>query len=132
MSLPAEQERKKPDPRVVAALCGAEAARDRALALRTRRSVYNALAARRSDRAGERRSLILALLLTGALALALAPAVWAGIDGVLGSDSILDLSGDLPGLLAAFGASVIAALAAALFFIGENRRSPEHARDGRR
>ena len=118
----------RPDPRVIAALSGEEAARERALALKTRRSVFNAMASRRSDSAGERRSLLLALLLTGALTLALAPALWAGVDDVLAGESILEL----PGMLAAFGVTLIAAMAAALFLISGERRAPEHARRQRR
>ncbi len=117
-----------PDPRVIAALCGGEASSDRALALRTRRSVYNAIAARRSDRVQERRSLLLALLLIGALALALAPALWAGVDEIAGGGSLLDL----PGMLIALGMTMSAAVAAVLFLVFNDRRSPEQARNGRR
>ncbi len=128
MSLPAERGRDTPDPRVIAALCGEEAARDRALALKTRRSVFNAVAARRSDRQGENRSLGLALLLTGGLLLALVPALWAGMDDMLGDESILDL----PGMLVTLGIFLIAAMASALFLLGGERRTPEHARRQRR
>ena len=117
-----------PDPRVIAALCGAEASRERALALKTRRSVFMAGAARRSDREGERRSLLLALLLTGALTLALAPALWAAVDDMVGGESILDL----PCMLVAFGVTLIGAVAAVLFLVSGERRGPEHARSERR
>ncbi len=65
------------DPRLLDALCGRDAASERAVSLRTRRAVYHALAERRSGRMEGRRNLLLALLLTGLVTFALAPALWA-------------------------------------------------------
>ncbi len=116
----------QPDPRVLAALSGAEAGSDRALALRTRRAVYHTLTARRSDRMQERRSLLLALLLTGTLAIALAPAIWAGADELFGGGSLLDL----PGMLIALGITFSFAVAAVLLLVVRDRRA--QAAPGRR
>ena len=118
----------RPDPRVVAALSGSDAVADRALALRTRRAVYNAVMDQRTHREQERRNLFIALLITGALTLALAPALWAGIDDMLGGDNLLDL----PGMLIALGMTLLAAVAAVLFLLGGDRRAPQAARSQRR
>ncbi len=121
-----------PDPRVLATLVGTDAAGDRRVALKTRRAVFNAVAKQRADREHERRNVWVALLLTGALALALAPALWAGMDAVLGGENLLDL----PGMMIALGAALSAAVAAALFLISGDvsggGRSPERPRNGRR
>ncbi len=115
---------QNPDPRVVAALAGTDAPRERALSLRTRRTVHNAAAARRGERAQERRSLAIALMLTGALALALAPALWAGIDDILGGETLLDL----PGMLIVLGIFLCVAVAAALLLVSGERAKREPTR----
>ncbi len=118
----------RPDPRVIAALSGSDAVAERALALRTRRAVYNAAVDRRTGREQDRRNLFIALLITGALTLALAPALWAGIDDILGGETLLDL----PGMLVALGATLLAAVAAVLVLLGNDPRSPQAARSQRR
>ncbi len=118
----------KADPQLVAALTGNDASADRALALRTRRAVYNALSEQRTDRQQGRRNLSVALLITGALCLALAPALWSGIDDMLGGETLLDL----PGMLVALGMTLFAAVAAVLFLLGDDRRSSGAARTHRR
>ncbi len=117
----------QPDPQVIAALSGAHASQDRALALRTRRAVSSTLRWHRIDRAQERRSLLLALLLTLALAFALAPAIWAGFDELTGGGTLLDL----PGMLLALGVTLSLAVAAVLFLLLGDRRRPIQDR-GRR
>ncbi len=117
----------QPDPEVIAALAGADASRDRALTLRTRRAVSTAISRQRADRAQERRSLLLALLLTLALAFALAPAVWAGFDELTGGALL-----DLPGMLLALGVTLSLAVAAVLFLLLGDRRRPVQVRIGRR
>ena len=115
---------QQPDPQVLTALSGADASRDRLLVLRTRRTVAGALNRRRADRAQERRSLVLALLLTLALAFALAPAIWAGFDELTGGALL-----DLPGMLLALGITLSLAVAAVLFLLlGERREEPAGAR----
>ena len=116
------------DPDVLDALTGKNAPADRAVALRTRRAVYNALVDRRSSQRQSRRHLFIALLLTGLLTLALAPAIWAGIDDMLGGETLLDL----PGMLAALGMTLFAAVAAVLFLLGGDRRTPQIIRNQRR
>jgi len=127
----------KPDSSLLAALTGSDAVADRAMALKTRRAVYNALAARRTGREQGRRHLFIALLITGALTLALAPALWAGMDDMLAGETLLDL----PGMLVALGVTLFAAVAAVLFLVGSNvgsdrvgsdRRTSQTARQSRR
>lgn len=116
------------DPELLAALTGTDAARERAVALRTRRAVYKALATRRADRQDGRRNLLAALAMAGALALALAPALWAGMDDLLGGETLLDL----PGMLVLLGVTLCAAVAAVLFLMGDDRRATQPSRGSRR
>ena len=129
MDRPANQEEnKRPpkpnDPGLLAALTGTDAARERAVSLRTRRAVYKALVTRRADRQDGRRNLLVALAMAGALALALAPALWAGVDDLLGGETLLDL----PGMLVLLGVTLCAAVAAVLFLLGDDRRAALPAR----
>ena len=102
------------DPALLAALIGADADRQRAVALRTRRAVYNAVAAKRADRTAGRRNLLIALLVTGTLTLAMIPALWAGMDNLLGGEALLDW----PSMLVMFGITLCAAVAAVLCLLG--------------
>lgn len=113
------------DASVIAALTGQNAQADRALAMRTRRAVYNTVMDRRVDREQDRRHLVIALLITGALTLALAPAIWSGIDDMLGGETLLDL----PGMLVALGMTLFAAVAAVLFLLGGDQRTPQVVRN---
>ncbi len=115
---------KPSDPGLLAALTGTDAARERAVSLRTRRAVYNALVTRRADRQDGRRNLLVALAMAGALALTLAPALWAGVDDLLGGETLLDL----PGMLVLLGVTLCAAVAAVLFLLGDDRLAALPAR----
>ena len=137
--MPFEQDRGRehrpsclPDPTsdagLLAALTGTDAAGERAVALRTRRAVYKAMAARRADKQDGRRNLLVALAMAGALTLALAPALWAGMDDLLGGETLLDL----PGMLVLLGVTLCAAVAAVLFLMGEDRRAVQPSRGQRR
>ncbi len=122
--MPVTPEQIKPiDSQLLAALTGTDATADRALSLRTRRAVYNAGMVRRTDRELGRRNLSVAVLVTGALTLALAPALWSGIDDMLGGETLLDL----PGMLVALGMTLFAAVAAVLFLLGNDRQTPQTA-----
>ncbi|RRA48588.1 hypothetical protein [Acidipila sp. EB88] len=114
---------ERPDPGLLAALTGGDAAANRALSLRTRRAVYNEAVRYRSDQRQDRRGLSIAFLITGALTLALAPALWAGIDDMLGGETLLDL----PGMLVALAITMFAAVAAVLSLVGSERRTPQMA-----
>ncbi len=116
------------DPRVVAALTGNDAGAERAVSLRTRRAVYNAVMEERSGRKDGRRNLFIALLITGTLTLLLAPALWSGIDDMLGGETLLDL----PGMLVALGMTLFAAVAAVLFLLGDDRKLPQTMRGNQR
>ncbi len=121
-------EQESPDPRLLDALTGRDAAAERAVSLRTRRAVFHALVERRSGQQQGRRNMMLALLLTGVLTFALAPALWAGMDDLLGGENLLDL----PGMLVALGMTLFAAVAAVLFLVGGERRTPQTVRNVRR
>jgi hypothetical protein len=103
----------RPDPKVLAALTGTDAAGELAVSLRTRRAVFNAVMSRRTDRAEGRRNLFLALLVTGGLVFALAPTVWSGMEDLLGGDTLTDL----PGMVAALCMTLFAAVVAVLFLM---------------
>ncbi len=105
------------DPAVVASLTGGSATQDRALALRTRRAVYSAQVARRSNREQGRRQFFIVLLIAGAFVFAMAPAIWAGIDDLLGGETLLDL----PGMVVAFGITLFAALASVFSLLTRDR-----------
>ena len=117
-----------PDPRLLDALTGRDAASERAVSLRTRRAVYHVLAERRSGREQGRRNLLLALLLTGMVTFALAPALWAGMDDLLGGENLLDL----PCMLIALGMTLFAAVASVLFLLSRERAAPHTVRNSRR
>ena len=117
-----------PDPGVLAALSGNDAASERALALRTRRAVFNAARDRRADQAQSHRNLSVALLIAVAVVMMLMPAIWSGVED-LNSGAALS---DLPVMLAALGMTLAAAIAAVLFLLGDDRRSSQHARHTRR
>ncbi len=90
--------------------------------------MYQALVARRADKQDGRRNLLAALAIAGALALALAPALWAGMDDLLGGETLLDL----PGMLVLLGVTLCAAVAAVLFLMGDDRRAAQPSRGQRR
>ncbi len=114
-----------PDRQVIAALTGHDAPADRALSLRTRRAVYNAVMDQRTDREQGRKNLVIALLLTGGLTIALAPALWSGIDDMLAGETLLDL----PGMLVALGMTLFGAVAAGLFLLGGDRQTLQTVRN---
>ncbi len=117
-----------PDARLLDAVTGRDATSERAVSLRTRRAVYHMLAERRSEREQGRRNLLLALLLTGLVTFALAPALWAGMDDLLGGENLLDL----PGMLIALGMTLFAAVASVLFLLSRERAAPHTVRNPRR
>ncbi len=117
----------QPDPELLAALTGGSAIADRALSLRTRRAVYSAQVARRSTREQGRRHLFIVLLIAGAFVFAMAPAIWAGIDDMLGGETLLDG----PGMVITFSITLFGALAA-VFSLLSRQRNPETFRHPRR
>ena len=117
-----------PDPGLVAALTGAAGDADRALAMRTRRSVYNAAKNSRAERAEGKRNLLIALVTAVVLAMMLLPAIWSGVEEMVSGAALTDL----PVMLAAFGIMLFAAMTAALFLLGDDRRASHGARHTRR
>lgn len=105
------------DPRLLAALTGKDAGAERAVALRTRRAVFNSVASKRTERAEGRRSMVIALLITGCLIFALAPTLWSGMEDMLGGDALTDL----PGMVIALCMTLFAAVAAVLFLMQSDR-----------
>ena len=116
------------DPDLMDSLMGSNATADRALALRTRRAIYNAQVARRSDREQGRRQFFIILLIAGAFVFAMAPALWAAIDDLLGGETLLDL----PGMVIAFGITLFAALASVFSLLTRERGTAAVQRHPRR
>jgi hypothetical protein len=116
------------DPEVMDSLMGGNATADRALALRTRRAIYSAQVARRSDREQGRRQFFIILLIAGAFVFAMAPALWAAVDDLLGGETLLDL----PGMVIAFGITLFAALASVFSLLTRERDTAAVQRHPRR
>ncbi len=114
-----------PDPSVLAALTGHSASLERAASLRTRRAVYNAALAQRASRSTHRRNVFLAVAIVAVLILMALPAIWSGVEEMIGGGNMVDL----PMMLAVFGTMMLAAMASALYLIGSRRAN---ARDIRR
>ena len=98
---------------LVASLNGLNAAADHAMVQRTRRRVYMAAAAEREGRMVQRRHIGIAILVATALFVLLTPALWSGVDDVLGGELLLDM----PGMIAAFVLTLFAGVAAVLFLL---------------
>lgn len=111
-----------PDPKVIAALSGEDADADRKLALRTRRAVYNAARASRTDRLEDQRNLFIALVVGCVLVMMLMPAIWSGLQEMISGATFTDL----PVMLGALGMMLFAAIMAVLFLLGDNRRHSEN------
>jgi hypothetical protein len=116
------------DPDVMDSLTGGNATADRALSLRTRRAIYSAQVARRSDREQGRRQFFIILLIAGAFVFAMAPALWAAIDDLLGGETLLDL----PGMVVAFSITLFAALASVFSLLTRQRDTAAVQRHPRR
>lgn len=116
-----DREAASSDCRLLAALTGTDADAERAVALRTRRAVFNSVASRRMDRAEGRRSMVIALLITGCLIFALAPTLWSGMEDLLGGDRLTDL----PGMVIALCMTLFAAVAAVLFLMRADLPGPD-------
>jgi|SRR6516165_7191810 len=107
------------DRELLAALAGTQAARDGAVANRTRRVVLGSLGVMQEQKAGRKRSRAMALaglLLAG---LGMAPFVWRVFDDLIGGEHLCDLTTQLSLLVCV----LCPALVAAVLVAGWLRRS---------
>ena len=107
------------DRELLAALAGTQAARDGAVANRTRRVVLGSLGVMQEQKAGRKRSRAMALaglLLAG---LGMAPFVWRVVDDLIGGEHLCDLTTQLSLLVCV----LCPALVAAVLVAGWLRRS---------
>jgi hypothetical protein len=102
--------------------------RDRAVGLKTRRAVFNASREMQAGRAMGRRNLFIALLTSGAVTLLLVPAIWSGLNEMLGGATLVDT----PVMLAALGMMLFSGVGAALFLLRDDPRVSRSARHPRR
>jgi hypothetical protein len=112
--------------RLITALAGLEADAERSVVQRTRRNVYIAAVDHHEGRTLRRRHVGIAILVAAVLFVLLTPALWSGVDDLLGGEHLTDL----PGLVAAFVFTLFAGVAAVLFLLGG--RSQEQMRNFRR
>jgi hypothetical protein len=103
---------------LVAAIAGLDADRERAVVQRTRRRVYIAAMAQSHERSLQRRHAGIAILVAAALFLLLTPALWSGVDDMLGGELLTDM----PGLVAAFVLTLFAGVFAVLFLLSGFRQ----------
>jgi hypothetical protein len=101
---------------------------DRAVGLKTRRAVFNASREMHAGRAVGRRNLFIALLTSGAVTLLLVPAIWSGLNEMLGGATLVDT----PVMLAALGMMLFSGVGAALFLLRDDQRVSRSARHPRR
>ncbi len=111
---------------LITALAGLEADSERSVVQRTRRNVYIAAVAQHEGRSLNRRHVGIAIMVAAVLFVLLAPALWSGVDDLLGGEHLTDL----PGLLAAFVFTLFAGVAAVLFLL--SGRSQQQMRNLRR
>ena len=98
---------------LVASLNGLNAASDRAVVERTRRRVYMAATAEREGRMLQRRHIGIAMLVAAALFILLTPALWSGVDDILGGELLMDMQG----MIAPFVLTLFAGVAAVRFLL---------------
>lgn len=95
---------------VLASLAGTEAAREGAVAYRTRRVVLASLGVMQDQKADRKRSRALALVSLLLLVLALGPLVWRVVDDLVGGEHFSDVSTQFSLLLCVFCPAIVAAV----------------------
>jgi hypothetical protein len=108
------------DSELLAALAGTRAARDGAVANRTRRVVLGSLGLMKEQKAGRKRTRSMALVGLLLAGLGMGPFVWRVVDDLIGGEHLCDLTTQLSLLICVF----CPALVAAVLMAGWLRRSP--------
>ncbi len=112
------------DERLVEALSGMNASADRALVQRTRRRVLDTVMEHRSQQVLRRRSTGIAILVLAVFFVVLSPAIWSGIDDLLGGEHVFDL----PEMAMALILMLFCAILGALFLGWKNQREVRHGK----
>lgn len=115
----------QPDPAVVRALSGLDAAPEMTLANRTRWAVRNAAVNFREDRRQRRKNMGVTLLLVFFFLTLLTPVLWGWAEELFAGSHLADLSP----MTTLLGLTLLSAVVAALVAGWQNR---QHLRDGRR
>jgi hypothetical protein len=94
---------------LLSALTGKQAARDRAVAYRTRRVVITSLGVMQEQKAGRKRTRSLALASVLLLVLVMGPFVWRVSDDIIGGEHLADLATQASLWLCVFFPALLAA-----------------------
>jgi len=98
------------DRELLSALAGTEAAREGAVAHRTRRIVLGSLGIMQEQKAGRERSRALATAAVLLAGLAMAPFVWRVVDDLIGGENLCDLTTQLSLLVCVLCPAAVAAV----------------------
>lgn len=107
-----------------ASLLGGDA--DRLITQKTRRAVRDAVITTQEKRARQRRSLGLAILGFVSMLVLLGPAIWTGVEELLGEEPLFDLSTQISFLIA----MLFLAMLAALIAVWKGQHNVQHDRRG--
>lgn len=105
--------RPQPDRDLLSALAGTEAARDGAVARRTRGVVLASLGQMQDLKASRKRSRAVALAVLLLVVLAMGPFVWRVVDDLIGGEHVCDLATQFSLLICIFCPAVVAAVVVA-------------------
>jgi hypothetical protein len=112
------------DVSVVESLAGLDANADRKVVQRTRRIVLETVNEHRQQRTLKRRATGFSILVLAAFFVLLSPAIWSGIDDLLGGEHLFDMPGMVMGLILMLFCAVLGAL-----FVGwKNQREMRHGK----
>jgi hypothetical protein len=98
------------DASVTESLAGLNANADRTVVQRTRRVVLESVNEHRQQRTSRRRATGLAILVLALFFVLLSPAIWSGVDDLLGGEHVFDMPGMVMGLILMLFCAVLGAL----------------------